>query len=384
MPDNNSTPSPDYLKLQAILDNAVDAIITIDVHGNIESVNPATTTLFQYSADEMLGHNVNMLMDSPYREEHDTYIDNYVRSNVPKIIGIGREVLGRRKDGATFSMHLAVSEISTGGHRSFTGVIRDVSDLKAAERKLGELNDALEESVRLRTEELREAQAELVANEKLVILGQVSGGIAHEIRNPLNAVKASAYYLLNAKNATTEKKEEHLHRIDHQVTLIDNVITALSDVAKLPEPMMSTHSAREMLERVVRQVSPPSEISVDIEIPDNADLVMADMNQVPIVFRNLLRNACDAMPNGGAITITSEQRGNYIGITVHDTGVGIPDHELSRILAPMYSTKSRRMGLGLAICQTIVEKNGGRLHFESKLGEGSRFTVELNAPGNSR
>ena len=237
-------------KLEVILANAVDAIVTIDECGIVESVNPAMERLFGYAADEVVGQNVKMLMPSPYREEHDTYVQNYLRTSIPKIIGIGREVVGRRKDGSTFPMHLAVSEIEFDGSRLFTGIIRDISDLKLAEQKLADANEKLEARVKERTEELRQAQADLVKSEKLATLGQVAGGIAHEIRNPLNAVKTSAYFLSRAKQPSEEKVQEHLERIDRQVTMIDNVITALSDVAKLPDPKLEAVDIEKLIKHL--------------------------------------------------------------------------------------------------------------------------------------
>lgn len=380
MPDSHPD-SPEHLKLQAILDNAVDAIITIDERGTIESVNEATKTLFQYDTAELIGRNVKVLMPSPFQDEHDTYLRNYLTSGERKIIGIGREVSGKRKDGTIFPMHLAVSEIVFEGRRVFTGIVRDISDLKEAERKLEELNEQLEERVRRRTAQLRDAQAELVAKEKLATLGQVSGGIAHEIRNPLNAVKTSAYYLLRAKDAPETKKIEHLNRIDRQVTVIDNVITALSDVAKLPDPSPVQISPRAILQQAIRDVSMPNTISVELDVPEETSDLLVDEYQIPIVFRNLLRNARDAMPDGGTIRVSAESLGDRVAIHIDDTGVGISAEVMDRILEPLYSTKARGMGLGLAICKAIVDKNSGALKFSSELGKGSRFTVELDSRG---
>lgn len=382
MPDKKSKLSPEHVKLQAILENAVDAIITIDEHGIIESVNPATKSLFDYTADELLGKNVAMLMPSPYQESHDEYLKNYIDSGVPKIIGIGREVVGKRKDGSMFPIHLAVSEVCFDGRRMFTGIVRDISDLKEAERKLENLNEKLEERVRLRSQELFEAQEELVAKEKLAALGQISGGIAHEIRNPLHAVRTSAYYLLNAESASEAKKKEHLARIDRQVVLIDNVIKALTDVANLPEPELTTVPAAAILTQVVDEVVMPEGIRVQLQISEEDAQVLVDQNQIPIVFRNLLRNARDAMPKGGTLTIAVHREGDKVAISVSDTGVGIAEADLKQILKPLYSTKQRGMGLGLAICKAIVEKNGGRLLIDSELGSGSKFTVELDANAN--
>ena len=366
-------------RLEAILNNAVDAIITIDEQGSVLSLNPATEAMFGYSSEEVLGRNVKMLMPSPYQEEHDGYLENYLETGIAKIIGSGREVIGKRKDGSTFPMHLAVSEIKVGGTTAFTGIVRDITDLKEAEIQLKQLNEELEERVRERTAELREAQAELVRQEKLATLGRVSGGIAHEIRNPLNAVKTSAYYLLNARNPTAEKTAEHLERIDRQVSMIDNVVTALSDVAKLPEPDRRPLAIDRFLRDSCKTVGLPADIEIHWDLQDDLPKVLADERQIPIVFKNLVRNARDAMENdGGQITVSATATGNQVHVTVSDTGIGIPKGNIKKILEPLFSTKARGMGLGLAITKAIVEKNGGKLNIESTEGKGSKFTVTLN------
>ena len=365
--------------LAAILRTAVDAIIVIDQRGIIQDVNPATEKLFGYSSEDVLGKNVNILMPTPYREEHNGYLENYRKSGVAKIIGIGREVVGRRKDGTNFPIHLAVSEIKSGPERLFAGIVRDISDLTDAQRKLTLLNEELEERVRLRTAELRAAQSELVRKERLATLGQISGGIAHGIRNPLNAIKTSSYYLLNARNPSSEKVCEHLQRIDRQVTVIDNVITALTDVARLPEPNRDQCDICDLVSEVVATVSMGDLITIANELPSNRPSVLVDSNQIPIVFRNLVRNARDAMPTGGTLTISATILKDQIDIHVADTGVGISSGDIRRVTEPFYSTKTRGMGLGLAISKTILEKNGGALAVESEVGKGTTFTVFLPA-----
>ena len=365
--------------LEAILNNAVDAIVTIDTRGIVNSVNPAAERLFGYEVDEVVGQNVSIFMPSPYREGHDEYMATYLGGGPPRIIGIGREVVGRRKDGSVFPMHLAVSEFHDRDQRMFTGIIRDITDIKEAERQLKLLNEQLEERVRARTEELHAAQSELLQKEKLATLGQVSGGIAHEIRNPLNAVKTSVYYLLHAKSPTKEKTTEHLERIDRQVTLIDNVVTALSDVAKLPDPQFAPVAVENLLRGVVRAVGIPQNIEVVFELPDELPEAMADEHQIPIAFKNLVRNARDAMEGGGTITLGALRQENQIHIFVADTGHGIPAEKIEKVLEPLYSTKARGMGLGLAITQAIVEKNGGEPHVGSVEDRGSRFAIVLQA-----
>ena len=364
-------------RLEAILNNAVDSIITIDEMGLIDTVNPATEQVFGYAADELHGKNIKMLMPNPYREEHDGYLENYRGSGIRKIIGIGREVIGQRKDGTTFPMHLAVSEIKVGNRRMFTGIVRDISDLKAAEKELVEMNEQLEDRVKKRTVELRDAQAELVRSEKFATLGKVSGGIAHEIRNPLNAVKTSAYYLLNAKNASDEKVREHLERIDRQVSMIDNVVTALSDVAKLPEADLDAVDLRPVIKSVASSVDMPSNVTVTVDLPDDLPNIMVDASQIVIAFKNLVRNARDAMPDGGLLKITADIAESTVEFHVTDSGTGISPENLQQVLEPLFTTKARGMGLGLSITRAIVEKNQGKLSVESEFGVGSRFTIEL-------
>ena len=368
--------------LAAILQTAVDGIIVIDQRGIIQEVNPATEKLFGYTAEEVLGKNVSILMPTPYRQEHDSYLDNYRKTGVPKIIGIGREVVGQRKNGSKFPIHLAVSQVRTEPDRLFAGIVRDISDLKDAQNKLTMLNEELEERVRRRTAELRAAQSELVRKERLATLGQVSGGIAHEIRNPLNAIKTSSYFLLNAKNPSAEKVCEHLQRIDRQVTVIDNVITALTDVALLPEPKLHQCDISGLVSEVLASIAMDDSIAVCNQLSELSPRdrwVLVDSNQIPIVFRNLFRNARDAMPQGGMLTIRASILENQIAIHVTDTGIGIAKDDLGRVTEPLYSTKAKGMGLGLAISETILDKNGGALGLESEVGKGTTFTVFLPA-----
>jgi signal transduction histidine kinase len=215
--------------------------------------------------------------------------------------------------------------------------------------------------------------------ERLAAIGQVAGGVAHELRNPLNVVKTSVYYLANARNPTPQKKEEHLQRIERHVALADNVITALSNFAKLPVPNLRPVPL-EACVREALEVNPlPDAVQVTTDFQAPLPPALADGDQLRIVMGNLIRNAREAMPQGGRLTLTGRSDDDCVEVAVRDTGVGIAPENLARITEPLYSTKARGLGLGLAITRAILEKNKGSLRVTSEPGHGSTFTVRLAA-----
>ncbi len=401
--------------LATLLNAAVDAIIVMDAQGIVRVVNAAVERMFGYHESEVVGNNIRMLMPSPYREHHDGYLAKYRDEGKRNIIGIGREVQGQRKDATVFPLHLAVSELQHDGVVLFAGILRDITDLKVAQDELATLNAKLEQRVSERTAQLKAAQEELVKREKLATLGQISGGIAHEIRNPLNAVKTSIYFLQHARELSDEKRNEHLQRIDRQVTAIDSVISALTDMVRLPTPKHAACSARKILTEAVENSSLGNRIVVDYCIADNLPPLWVDPNQLQIVLQNIVRNARDAMPDGGELRLEATiakaanaqsldingvhqvgetARGEtdaasdsaadqLIHIRITDTGTGIAADRLSQIMEPFVSSKALGMGLGLAITKAMVEKNCGTVTVESTLGKGTTFLLTLPAAATS-
>jgi signal transduction histidine kinase len=214
-------------------------------------------------------------------------------------------------------------------------------------------------------------------SERLATIGQVAGGVAHELRNPLNVVKTSVYYLLNARNPTPEKTAEHLARIERHVVLADGVITALSSFAKMPVPNASPTPVVRCVREALEFNPPPAHIRTDLRLPDGLPPVDIDLDQVRIVFANLFRNAYEAMPQGGVLSVSATALDDAVEVAVADTGVGIPPEQLAKVMEPLYSTKARGLGLGLAIAKAVLEKNRGRLRLESTTGQGTTFTVRL-------
>jgi signal transduction histidine kinase len=213
--------------------------------------------------------------------------------------------------------------------------------------------------------------------ERLAVIGQVAGGIAHEIRNPLNVIKTSIYYLRTAGNVSPEKVSTHLERIERQTVLADKIVTALHDFARLPMPRLQAVPVPKFIKEVVSESLLPEHVRVSVNCPPDVPAVSADPEQLRIVFSNLIRNASDAMPAGGSLNVQSMASDNQVVFVVSDTGVGIDAKNLRRIMEPFHSTKARGLGLGLAIARAIVDKHNGHIHVASQLGTGTTVTITL-------
>jgi signal transduction histidine kinase len=215
--------------------------------------------------------------------------------------------------------------------------------------------------------------------ERLATIGKVAGGIAHELRNPLNVVKTSVYYLVNARNASPEKIQSHLDRIERQVGVADRVITALNDFARLPFPQIEAIDLQTCLRDVLELNPVQPDVEVECVVDPPSLMVMGDVAQLHIVFGNLVRNGREAMPEGGRLRISAVRDGAQAVISVQDTGIGISSDDLPRILEPLYSTKAKGIGLGLSITHDIVRRHQGSLTVASQPGAGSTFTIRLKA-----
>lgn len=258
-------------------------------------------------------------------------------------------------------------------HRAWSGAPSELAATCTSLNLLLDLDMAIIEDA-YQTEYSRRQQQ----SDRLAAIGQIAGGVAHELRNPLNVIQSSVYFLLHTHAPSPEKTRRHLERIERQVNQADQIITALADFARLPAPDAQAVAVQDCLREVLELNPLPAAIEVALHCPEALPPVLGDFRQLKIVFGNLVRNARDAMLlAGGALTITAELVEPDVAIIVADTGSGIRGEDLQRIMEPLYSTKARGIGLGLAIARSIVEKHGGRLLVSSELGVGSRFTVCL-------
>src|SRR5689334_17141766 len=288
---------------RAIVDCAVDGIIVIDVTGAIESFNPAAERLFGYAEAEVLGKNVNLLMPSPYHEEHDGYMARYLTTGEKKIIGIGREVKGLRRDGTTFPLRLSVGEMEVNGERKFTGILADLS-------------------ARVRMEEQLREQASLAR------LGEMAAVIAHEVKNPLAGIRG-AIQVIGRRLPTESKDAAVVKEIVNRIDTLNELIKDLLLFARPPHPRPLPVDLAGLVRTTADLLAgDPALTAMVVRIEGHAPPVNADAELLKIVFQNLLVNSAQAMHERREIQVTLQPVDGHCRVIVRDRGPGIPDDVL--------------------------------------------------------
>jgi PAS domain S-box-containing protein len=359
--------------ITTVLDTVVDGLITIDRRSLIQSFNRACTILFGYEPHEVLGENIRMLMPEPYHSEHDGYISAYLETGVPQIIGIGREVMGLRKDGSVFPMELAVGESPQGGNHAFVGIIRDLTERREAEKE---------------REQLRHSQ-------KMEAVGQLTGGLAHDFNNLLAIIIGNLDMLreLRAEDTVTDE----LVRDALEATLRGAYLTRRLLAFARRQPLRPEQAdINEVIGAIVRLLTRTlgENISIELALSPNVWPVQIDRAQFEAVIANLATNARDAMPRGGTLSITTQngrldeayaaahtdvEPGDYVVVEVSDSGIGMPPEVLTRIFEPFFTTKEqgRGTGLGLSMVFGFMKQSGGHISVYSEPNTGTTFRLYL-------
>jgi len=352
-------------RLKAVLDTAVDAIITIDGQGIMQSVNPATERLFGYRASELVKRNVRLLMPEPYRGEHDSYLKRYLRTGAKHIIGIGREVQARRKDGSVFPVDLAVSEVEPG--KLFTGIIRDISERKLAEARARE-------------------------TDRMASIGTLAAGLGHDMNNVLLPVRAHLNALKSGAGCAVDRSS-HVDRIEKGVKYLQQLADGLHYLAMDPEQDDDAQGLTD-LHRWWSQTGAllskavPKHVDVSVAIPQDLPEVAVAGHALTQAMLNLIVNAGEAIPKNmergrGSVHVWAkpDEAAQRVHLGVSDNGIGMSEDVQRRAFDMFFTTKPRGMGtgLGLALVRRIVDRAGGTIQLHTQLNRGTTFTLLLPA-----
>lgn len=357
--------------LRSILDTVPDATVVIDARGAIASFNAAAVRQFGYSEQEVVGRNVNILMPEPYRSGHDGYIKRYQETGEKRIIGIDRVVVGRRKDGSTFPMKLAVGEVSSGATTYFTGFIRDLTERQESAARLEEI------------------QAELARLARLNELGEMASTLAHELNQPLSAIANYAQgctrLLRDMDEAVSARMREALEEISRQSLRAGRIIRHLREFVMRGETEKAPEDIRKLVEEAGALALVGSRergVRSVFDFEPGAEMVMADRVQIQQVLINLMRNAMDAMRDSERRDLTVRTAPGAPGeivVEVADTGPGVSDEIAPQLFRPFVTSKAGGMGIGLSLSKRIIEAHGGEIDVSRNQDGGATFRFTLPA-----
>jgi PAS domain S-box-containing protein len=273
--------------------------------------------------------------------------------------------------------HYEVYAYRTGSNQ-FAVIFMDISERKQAEEEVRQLNINLEKRVEERTHELREAQEQLVRQEKLAVLGQMAGSVSHELRNPLGVISNAIYFLKMIQPDADEKIKEYLNLIEKNLNLSNKIVTDLLDFTHIKTVDREAASVSELVNQTFDRFPPPESVKVIVNIPADIPRVYVDPYHIVQILGNLTLNAGQSMAQkGGTLTISSYVQNHTVSISIQDTGAGISPENMERIFEPLFTTKPKGIGLGLAVSKKLIEANGGRVEVQSEMGVGTIFTVYL-------
>ncbi|MFK7933440.1 MAG: PAS domain S-box protein [Saprospiraceae bacterium] len=389
----------DSLRLKAVFTAVIDGIITMDESGIIDMINPAAAHLFGYEPEEVIGQNVKMLMPSPYRAEHDGYIKKYLDTGQRQIIGIGREVRGKKKDGTIFPMRLSVGEVKMeAGRRIFTGIVHDMTAIKKAQsqvlalnEKLAGKNEELEEKVRLRTAELDAAVVSLetaLGKEKELseLKSRFVSMASHEFKTPLATI-LSSIELIEAYKADTQlvKREKHIMRVKSAVDYLNSVLQDFLSLSRFEEGKVMMNPITFELNSFLKKIHDDIVLmlkkgqKIQFELLEEDYEVNLDPKFLKHILFNLLSNSIKYSAENSILGFKIQVIDNQLFIKIKDAGIGIPKEDQKHLFTRFFRAHNveniKGTGLGLSIVKLYVDEMKGRIEFDSKEGVGTEFRI---------
>jgi PAS domain S-box-containing protein len=337
-----------------ILLGGTDAIITIDENHRIIGFNTGAEQIFGYPREEALGQDLEIIIPPPYKREHKEYVRRYVATRQPHVIGKHVQLNAQRRDGSEFPMSISFSVAEVQGNLYFTGIVRDISEYK-------------------------EMESRLLQSERLAAVGNTVSHIAHEIKNPLAIIGGFARQLLKSP-ALEDKGLQKLNVIVEEVSGLEGMIAQMRDFVRRPEPQKQPGDLEKLLEETLDLFFDSfQEHNIQVNRIKEAPIpkLAFDHQQLHQVLINLFKNALEAMPRGGELTVATRVKEGNAEISVSDTGEGMSSEVQAKIFQPYFTTKEKGTGLGLAICRNILEEHGGCLFADSAPGQGSTFTIQI-------
>ena len=409
----------EQVKTAAVIDVMIDGVTITDMQGRVIDANRAVVEQFGYEREEIIGKIPGELFIVEKERPRFFKAIEFLLSG--KYIEAS-DYLCKRKDGMEFPVSVSLSLLrdTEGRPNAIVAVSRDITERKRMEREIQDKNEQLDaqneelrsaneelqaseeelrsaneelqaseeelraanEELQTANEELRETQEQLVRSEKLAVIGQLAGGVGHELRNPLGAIKNAVYYIKGkiAKSELGQKEPrvmEFLNIMDDEINSSNKIISDLLSFSRVGKPSVSLTRIEKVVEDALSHTPIPENIELLKKLDADLPEVEIDPDQIRQVLVNMITNAVQAIPEGGELTLAAGRRDNFLEVKVADTGYGIPKETLDKIFDPLFTTKAKGIGLGLAVCKAIIDRHQGQIEVESEVGKGTAFTVKL-------
>jgi len=360
-------------KFERLFMDNPEAAVYMDSRFHILDINPHFAKLFGYSLEEVKGKHIDdVVVPKDKTEEAKMLGEKFMKGPVYY------DTVRKRKDGTLVPVSISGAPIIVEDQLVGTvGLYKDITERKQMEKKLEEYSQHLEELVEKRTKELKEAQEQLLKAERLAAIGEIAAMVGHDMRNPLAGIAGATYYLkMRLGSKMDEKTGEMLELIEKDIEHLNNIITDLLEYSREIRLELTETAPKSIMKEASSMVEIPKNIQVS-DLIQSEPKIEVDVEKMKRVFVNIIKNAIEAMPEGGKLTIKSKESDGNLEIVFTDTGVGMSKETLEKLWTPLFTTKAKGMGLGLAICKRIVEAHGGKIFVESTVGKGSTFTVTI-------